>query len=186
MHTSRAQDADRNSLPGLSQSRVCFPQRDRKKFALVGPGSWLLGHVPVTPPSTTQNLGWQRTSEIGQPSLSAYSREGRGAVMTVQGHGAREGSGGHSGKIEDTRARLSGTEPRPAAPGTWLRAMAQPWPPSPPLGAGAAAYRLSSAEDKMPHHSGHDTPASPGPHPSAQEEGQGSGFLSSKGRAAKP
>lgn len=83
--------------------------REGKNASLVGPGSWLLGRVTVTPPRAQLRiragrgrLSWQGTSEISQPSLSVYSRKGRRAVVTVQGHGAREGSGGRSGKSEDT------------------------------------------------------------------------------------
>lgn len=85
----RARDTDRNSLQVLSwDSHVsASPSEEGKQNAsLVGTGSWLLGHVTVTPPSTTQKPSWQGTFEISQPRLSVYSRKGRRAVVTVQGH----------------------------------------------------------------------------------------------------
>lgn len=81
-------------LPLVREGKKCLPR-----------GPWQLASGAChshTPSSTTQNPSWQGTSEISQPSLSVYSRKGRRAVVTVQGHGAREGSGGRSGKSEDT------------------------------------------------------------------------------------
>lgn len=78
------------------------PSRAGKNASLVGTGSWLLGHVPVTPPSTTQSPQLAGPLEISPPSLSVYSQEWTLGGLAVQGHSAREGSGGRSGKSKDT------------------------------------------------------------------------------------
>lgn len=101
----RARDADHNSLQVLSRDGhvSASPGEGGKKCLPRGPWQLASGACHShTPSSTTQNPSWQGTSEISQPSLSVYSRKGRRAVVTVQGHGAREGSGGRSGKSEDT------------------------------------------------------------------------------------
>lgn len=77
----RARDTDHNSLQVLSwDSHVsAFPSEEGKKNAsLVGTGSWLLGHVIVTPPSTTQKPSWQGTFEISQPDSQFTVRKDAG------------------------------------------------------------------------------------------------------------
>lgn len=101
----RARDADRNSLQGLSRDGHVSASPSEAGKKCLPRGLWQLASGAChshTPSSTTQNPSWQGTSEISQPSLSVYSQKGRWTVVTVQGHRAREGSGGRSGKSEDT------------------------------------------------------------------------------------
>lgn len=161
-------DADRNSLPGLGRDVTCLlaPAR-QEKCVPRGPGSWLLGHVPVTPPSTAPNLSWQGTSAYARPASRltvGKDTGGRACPRSRSPAGkwwAQRKKPGHMSQAVGHRAQACGS-------GDAAQRGGSARPPSPPPGAGAAACGLSGAGDKVSCHCGRDTACPP---PAAKSPG---------------
>lgn len=135
------------------------PGEAGKSASLVDTGSWLLGHVTVTPRAPLRIPSWQGTSQTSQPCLSVCDRE-----QTRGGHGCpRSQSPGGGGTVEKLSTREPGRHTgQTQLSGSRVRGMGQPHSLSfHPWGAEAegqllrACLGLSSAEHKCRTSSGY-------------------------------